>query len=156
MPVKFTNNATSTILNSISNVATTITLESGEGALFPSLSSGEYFYGTLADGNDNLEIVKVTARTSDTLTVVRGQDNTTARAYTAGDRFELRPVAAALSDLAGGATGAGSDDVFYENGQTVTGSYTITSGKNAGTFGPVTINSGVTVTVPSGSTWTLV
>lgn len=56
----------------------------------------------------------------------------------------------------GGATGAGGDDVFYENGQTVTTSYTITTGKNAVTAGPVTINTGVVVTVPTGSRWTIV
>lgn len=52
--------------------------------------------------------------------------------------------------------GGGNDDVFIENSQIVTTNYTISSGKNAGTFGPVTINSGVTVTVPSGSVWTIV
>ena len=56
----------------------------------------------------------------------------------------------------GGATGGGTNQIFFENGQTVSVSYTITSGKNAGTFGPVTIDSGVTVTVPSGSVWTVV
>ena len=56
----------------------------------------------------------------------------------------------------GGATGGGTDKVFYENGTTVTTNYTIATGKNAGTFGPVTINSGITVTVPSGSVWTIV
>lgn len=62
----------------------------------------------------------------------------------------------AWGSVGGGATGGGSDDVFIENGQTVNSSYTITSGKNAGTFGPVTIASGVTVTVPSGSVWTII
>jgi hypothetical protein len=56
----------------------------------------------------------------------------------------------------GGAAGAGSNQVFFQNDLTVTGSYTIPTGKNAGTFGPVSINSGVTVTVPSGSVWTVV
>jgi hypothetical protein len=56
----------------------------------------------------------------------------------------------------GGATGGGSDQIFYENGQTVNTSYSITAGKNAGTFGPVTVASGVTVTVPTGSTWSVV
>ena len=55
-----------------------------------------------------------------------------------------------------GAQGADSDQVFWENDQDVTASYEITSGKHAGTFGPVTINSGVTVTIPSGSVWTVV
>jgi hypothetical protein len=56
----------------------------------------------------------------------------------------------------GGATGGGSDDVFYENSQNVTTNYTITNGKNAGSFGPITIDSGVTVTVGSGEFWTVV
>lgn len=55
-----------------------------------------------------------------------------------------------------GATGGGSDKVFWENDTTITTNYTITTGKNAGTFSPVTINNGVTVTVPSGSTWVVV
>jgi len=58
--------------------------------------------------------------------------------------------------LGGGATGGGSDAVFYENDQNVTTNYTITSGSNAMSAGPITIDSGVTVTVPSGSTWTVV
>lgn len=57
---------------------------------------------------------------------------------------------------AGGAAGAGGDDVFYENGQTVTTNYTITAGKNAMSAGPITINSGATVTVGSGQTWVIV
>ena len=55
-----------------------------------------------------------------------------------------------------GAQGAGSDNIFWENDQAVTSSYTITNGKNAGSFGPITIQSGVTVTVGSGETWTVV
>ena len=53
----------------------------------------------------------------------------------------------------GGAAGGGSDQIFFENDQTVTTSYSIPAGKNAGTFGPVSINGGVTVTVPTGSVW---
>jgi len=49
-----------------------------------------------------------------------------------------------------GATGGGSDEVFFESDTNVTTSYSITSGKNAHTVSPI-INSGVTVTVPSGS-----
>lgn len=58
--------------------------------------------------------------------------------------------------VGGGATGGGSDDIFVENGQTVTTNYTITTNKNAMSAGPITINSGITVTVPSGSVWTIV
>ena len=46
--------------------------------------------------------------------------------------------------------------VFYENDKNVTTNYTITSGKNAMSAGPITVDSGVTVTVPTGSTWTIV
>jgi hypothetical protein len=60
------------------------------------------------------------------------------------------------ASVGGGATGGSTDQIFYLNGQTVTTSYSIPSGQNAGTFGPVTINSGAVVTVPSGSTWSVV
>jgi hypothetical protein len=56
----------------------------------------------------------------------------------------------------GGASGASGNQVFYENDIEVTASYTITSNKNAVTAGPITVQSGVTVTVPSGSSWTIV
>jgi hypothetical protein len=62
----------------------------------------------------------------------------------------------AWASVGGGATGGGSDTIFFENGQTVTTNYTLTTNKNAVTAGPVTINSGVTVTVPSGSSWVVV
>ena len=56
----------------------------------------------------------------------------------------------------GGAVGGGSNEIFWENDQTKTSNYTITNGKNAGSFGPITIQSGVTVTVGTGETWTVV
>ena len=55
-----------------------------------------------------------------------------------------------------GATGNGTDQVFYLNGQTVNSSFSIPTNNNAGTFGPVTIASGITVTIPSGSSWSIV
>ena len=54
------------------------------------------------------------------------------------------------------ARGGGDDEVFYENGQTVTTDYTISTSKNAMSAGPVGIATGITVTIPSGSTWTIV
>ena len=59
-------------------------------------------------------------------------------------------------DAASGAGGGGSDEIFWENGQNVTTNYTITNGKNAMSAGPITINSGVTVTVGAGETWTVI
>ena len=65
-----------------------------------------------------------------------------------------------LTDVDAGATGGGSDRIFFENGVTVTSNYTIgtTFGAtaNALSAGPITINAGVTVTVPSGSVYTVV
>jgi len=62
----------------------------------------------------------------------------------------------AWGKIGGGATGGGSDDIFFENGQTVTTDYTLTTGKNAVSAGPVTIASGITVTIPSGQSWVIV
>jgi hypothetical protein len=53
--------------------------------------------------------------------------------------------------------GAGAiNDIFYENGQTVLADYTITTDKNAMSAGPITLDTGVTVTIPVGSSWVIV
>jgi hypothetical protein len=56
----------------------------------------------------------------------------------------------------GGATGGGNDQIFYENGQNVTTDYTIASTKNAMSAGPITVDSGATVTVDTGANWVIV
>jgi hypothetical protein len=99
MALKFTNNAFGTLASSINNSVTTISLTAGNGARFPTLGTGDFFFATLIDASSNLEIVRVTARSTDTLTVVRGQDGTTARSYAAGDRIELRPTAGAMNEF---------------------------------------------------------
>ena len=62
----------------------------------------------------------------------------------------------AWSSIGGGATGGGADTVFFENNNAVTTNYELTANKNAVSAGPITINSGVTVTVPSGQSWVIV
>lgn len=52
--------------------------------------------------------------------------------------------------------GGGTNRVFFENDIVMTDNYTITSGKNAMSAGPITVNPGVTLTVPAGSTYTIV
>jgi hypothetical protein len=99
MSMKFTNNAVSTLLAGITNVATSLSVQSGIGGLFPTLAAGDYFYCTLGNATNVVEIVKVTARAVDTFTVVRGQDGTAAVAWNAGDKVELRLVAASLNDF---------------------------------------------------------
>ncbi len=63
-----------------------------------------------------------------------------------------------LTGISAGATGgnSGANGVFWENAQNVTHDYTITNGKNAGSFGPITIDSGATVTIGDGEYWTIV
>jgi hypothetical protein len=99
MAIKFTNNATATLAASISTSSTSLTVTTSQGALFPTLGAGDYFYATLTDSSNNLEIVKITARAGDTLTAVRAQEGTTARIYAAADKLELRVTAAALSNF---------------------------------------------------------
>ena len=62
----------------------------------------------------------------------------------------------AWGSVGGGATGGGSDEVFIENGQTVTSDYTIPSGKNAMSTGPIEIDDGITVTVSTGSRYVVI
>lgn len=311
MTVKLSNNVESSLRDSINAVTTTITVASGHGARFPTLGVSEHFYATLTDAAGLLEIVKVTARSGDSLTVIRGSEGTTARNFPAGSLIEMRVTAASVLDAAtdaavaaagavtlaslgvtstaaevnytdgvtspiqtqlngkqatitggastvttanltasralisdatgkiavsatvsdtelgyldgvtssiqtqlngkqpldadltalaglsttgivarvgvsnfivrtivgganvsvtngdgvagnptisvtGGASGGGSDAIFWQNDQTVTTNYTILSGKNAMSAGPITIGTGVTVTIPSGSVWTIV
>ena len=64
-------------------------------------------------------------------------------------------AAGAWGSIGGGATGAGGDQVFYENELTVTASYTLTTNRNAMSTGPITVDPGVTVTIPSGQRWVI-
>ena len=225
MPAQFRNNATGTLAASIISSATTIVLSSTQGALFPSLSAGQYFYGTLFNTAGNYEIVKVTARVGDNLTVVRAQEGTTALAFIAGDGFAQRLTSASLNNFSqldadntftgnnafsgtnafaaitasansqfngtgalkipvgttvqqptpavgmirfnstlgqyegyngtvwssiGGAQAGGA---VYENKQVISSNYTMSTNYSGESVGPITINSGVTVTIPSGSRW---
>lgn len=83
----FSNNAGSTLAAPISNTATSLTLASGSGALFPNPSANQQFSLTLNDAATGIvfEIVYCTARSGDTLTVVRGQEGTQAVSWLAGD-----------------------------------------------------------------------
>jgi hypothetical protein len=59
----------------------------------------------------------------------------------------------AWGQLGGGATGGGGDEVFQENSLVVTTDYTLTTGKNAISAGPIEIDAGVEVTIPTGQRW---
>lgn len=135
--VLFSNNASAALASSISSSATTIIVSAGQGVEFPSPAGGNYFYATLTDTSNNLEIVKVTARTADTLTVLRGQEGTTARSYSAGDLIELRITAAGLADIQAGAAKLAENNVFTGNNTYSTSNWTINeqSGKLVFSYG---------------------
>src|SRR6187399_442280 len=95
----FTNNATGTLAAAYSASAIALTLTAGQGAKFPSPGVNEWFAMTIVDVSNNVEIVRCTARTADTLTVLRGQEGTVARALGAGEKCEHRLTAAALNAI---------------------------------------------------------
>tara|TARA_X000000950_G_scaffold1680_1_gene1850 strand:+ start:27493 stop:31980 length:4488 start_codon:yes stop_codon:yes gene_type:complete len=97
MGIKFSNLASTTLSSGISNIATTITV--ADGSLFPTLGSGDFFFATLDSPPDSVEIVKVTARSGNTLTVVRAQDGTAASTHPAGEIIALRVTAGALNTI---------------------------------------------------------
>jgi trimeric autotransporter adhesin len=115
MAVKFSNNAATLLAANATTSDTTLTVS--DGSVFPTLSGSDHTYVTLEDVNANREIVKLTAISGNTLTVVRAQDGTTARAFSTSDKCELRVTAALLNDLN---TDADTESVS-KSGDTMTG-----------------------------------
>lgn len=97
----FKNNAYSSLGASLTNVATTLTVTTGHGDRFPAVTAPDFMLLTLQDASNNIEVVKVTARTAgaDAMTIVRAQDGTTARSWNIADVVELRLTASALNPL---------------------------------------------------------
>ena len=146
----FSNNAATTLASGITNVATSLTVASGTGSLFPNPTGGQYFYMTLANTGGTVEIVKCTARSTDVFTIVRGQDNTSAVAWNSGDKVEQRVVAADLNNMgqldstntwaqaqtfSGGLSGALTGNVTGNVSGTLTGNVT---GNVSGTAATIT------------------
>jgi hypothetical protein len=100
MGIKIENNAASTLAVAVGTSDTSISLASGGGSLFPTLGAGDYFWATLISSLDPsyVEIVKVTARTGDSLTVLRAQEGTAAKAFSTNDKFEMRITAQTMRD----------------------------------------------------------
>lgn len=97
MSIRFTNNAATTLSSGINASATSIPLT--DGSAFPALGpSDDYSYITIEDSN-NIEVVKATSRSGNTLTVIRAQDGTTANAFASGEKVELRLPAVALEEI---------------------------------------------------------
>lgn len=95
----YKNNATSTLAAGAGAAATALTLEAGGGDSFASPSSGDWQMITVTSGSV-IEIMKMTARTGDVLTVVRAQESTTAAVWAIGAKVEARLTAAMLGRLA--------------------------------------------------------
>lgn len=89
--ILFANNVASTLTQSVSPSNTAITVAAG--TLFPSPVPGQVFYASIQDSFGFVEHVKVTARSGNVLTVVRGQDGTAATAFSAGSSIEMRFIA---------------------------------------------------------------
>lgn len=95
--LKFKNSALTTLSNSILAGDTSIGV--ANPTLLPSLAAGEYFYAVILNTITDYEIVKVTAVTGDTLTVLRGQDGTTAKPFASGKNIAARLTATQLSEI---------------------------------------------------------
>jgi hypothetical protein len=118
MAIKFSNLASTTLASGVSDTATSLSVTSASS--FPSLGGSDYFYASIGRGSGS-EIVKVTALSGTTLTVVRGQDDTTAISHASGVEFALRVTAASLNDLS---TQADTESVSIA-GDTMTGALTV-------------------------------
>jgi hypothetical protein len=124
-----------------------------------SLSQGGTAATTAAGARASLSAVAYTSTTG-SATIPAGttgeRDGTPAAGY-----FRFNSTAGAFEgyngtawgSIGGGATGGGGDTVFQENSLIVTTSYTLSTGKSAMSVGPITINGGVSVTIPSGYSW---
>ena len=98
MAVTFSNKFSTTLSSGINNSVTSLSIASATG--FPSLSGGKHTYVTLDNGDGTtVEVVKVTGISGTTLTVTRGQDSTSAAAFSSGAKVELRVTAAILQDV---------------------------------------------------------
>jgi exosome complex RNA-binding protein Csl4 len=97
MGIKIKNNAYGVLASDVADSDLQLSLVSS--ARLPTLpEAGDYFYATLVNTSNELEIVKVTGITGNTLTIVRAQEGTTARAYATSDRLELRVTAQTVND----------------------------------------------------------
>lgn len=155
MPLLLKNNAFSLLASSLTDTSTSLTVTSGHGSRFPVVAGADYFKATIQDASNNIEVIKVTARASgsDTMTIERGQEGTTARAWGIGDLIELRITAGVLNPLAifseasSAAAMRSAIGAFADSGGAISGSVSITGNLSyTGTFtggtGVINIGSG--------------
>lgn len=130
----FTNLASSLLASGITNADTSLTVGSGEGALFPAPAAGQHAIITLEDVSGNVEFVKCTGRTGDALTIVRAQEGSAALAFASGSRVECRPTAGVIGGMLQKAGGDVLTGTTTLNGTvTMGGSGRIQNGELVGT-----------------------
>ncbi len=95
----FSNNGSAELASGITNVAVSATVEAGKGALFPNPTGGDFAKLTIEDTLGNIEIVHLTARSGDVLTIVRAQEGTAGLAFPSGSRVELRLTKAVMDNF---------------------------------------------------------
>lgn len=106
MSIEFTNNASGTLSVQLDGATpgpedTTLVLQANEGQLFPPVTtaSGNFFYASVEDTSGNIEIVRCTDVSTDTLTITRAQENTTSQTFAVGSKVELRTTAATFAEF---------------------------------------------------------
>lgn len=122
----FSNDASTLIASGIGTTDTTVVCAAGQGALFPAISSGQIASCTLEDVDGNTEVVYATGRTSDTLTIERAQEGTTALEFASGSRLEQRITAGVLDSL-----------LQKEGGDTLSGTTTVSGVITLGSAGSI-------------------
>lgn len=124
--IVWANNASSLLASGIAPTDVSVTVTGGQGALFPTIAAGQIAVATLQDTSGNIEVVHITARTTDTMVIVRAQEGTTAAAFASGSRFELRLTAGILATL------------FQKTGgDTISGTSSFTGILNMGSAGSI-------------------
>ncbi|MEN6644288.1 MAG: hypothetical protein ABFE08_17755 [Armatimonadia bacterium] len=98
MTVVLANNVATTLALDLSAGAGSMRVAGGTGSRFPAIAAGQYYYATLIAPDKRLEVVKVTARSGDLLTVTRAQEGTQAAEFFTGSKVELRITAQSVED----------------------------------------------------------
>lgn len=141
MTIKLKNNVVGYLATAINASDTGIVLQAGNGANFPSLGTGEYFYATLVSSGGTLEVVKVTARSGDSMSVLRAQDGSSATGFATGTRVELRINAQAVIDVA--SQYANDADVDLRADLVASGGAALVGNTPAGTIAATTVQGAI-------------
>ena len=117
MTILFCNNGTTTVAGSINNTVTTVIVNAGDGALFPSPTGGDYFVATLYknDTSELNEIVHVTGKdptNPDKFTIVRAQENTQGQLWNPGDNFSALITADSLNHFLQQPDGLNTSEIY--------------------------------------------